>query len=141
NHNGGALHFGADGDLYVAAGENANAPNAQTLTNLLGKLLRIAPDGSIPTSNPFYTAATGVNRAIWALGLRNPFTFSVEPGTGRIFINNVGENTWESIDEGSAGANYGWPDCEGNCTVSNPNYTDPLFEYHHGSAANHGNCM
>jgi len=95
NHNGGAIHFGLDGKLYVAVGENANSANAQTLANLLGKMLRINADGSIPTDNPFYTAATGANRAIWALGLRNPFTFAIQPGTGRMFINDVGESTWE----------------------------------------------
>src|SRR4051812_14823795 len=81
NHNGGAIHFGPDGKLYVAVGENANRANAQTLANRLGKMLRINPDGTIPTDNPFFTTASGANRAIWALGLRNPFTFAFEPGT------------------------------------------------------------
>ena len=58
-----------------------------------------------------------VYRAIYALGLRNPFTFGVQPGTGRIFINDVGQNTWEEINDGTAGANYGWPGCEGACSV------------------------
>ena len=84
NHNGGALHFGPDGKLYISAGENANGANAQTLTNLLGKILRINPDGTIPTDNPFYATATGTNRAIWALGLRNPYTFDFQAGTGRL---------------------------------------------------------
>ena len=66
NHNGGALHFGPDGRLYIAVGENANRDNAQTLTNLLGKMLRINADGTIPTDNPFFNQATGVNDAIWA---------------------------------------------------------------------------
>src|SRR6185436_2808401 len=95
NHNGGAIHFGPDGKLYAAVGENANGANAQTLSNLLGKILRINSDGSIPTDNPFFGTATGQNRAIWALGLRNPFTFTFQPGTGRMFINDVGQNTWE----------------------------------------------
>ncbi len=90
NHNGGALHFGQDGKLYVAVGENANGSNAQSLSNLLGKLLRLNADGSIPTNNPFYSTASGKNRAIWARGLRNPFTFAIQPGTGRIFIDDVG---------------------------------------------------
>jgi glucose/arabinose dehydrogenase len=64
NHNGGALHFGPGGLLYIAVGENANAANAQTLSNKLGKMLRINKDGSIPTSNPFFGSATGSNRAI-----------------------------------------------------------------------------
>ena len=92
NHNGGAIHFGKDGKLYAAVGENADPDNAQSLNNLLGKMLRINKDGTIPTDNPFYNKASGKNRAIWALGLRNPFSFGVQPGTGRIFINDVGSN-------------------------------------------------
>src|SRR5687767_2360818 len=95
NHNGGALHFGNDGKLYVAVGENANGSNSQTLANRLGKILRINADGSIPADNPFYNQASGVNRSIWALGLRNPFTFAVEPISGTLHINDVGQNTWE----------------------------------------------
>ena len=129
NHNGGAMHFGTDGKLYIAVGENANGGNSQTLANLLGKILRINSDGTIPTSNPFYNTATGNNRAIWARGLRNPFTFAVQPGTGDIFINDVGQDTWEEIDEGIAGANYGWPDTEGY--TSDPRYVTPLYAYDH----------
>ena len=92
NHNGGAIHFGSDGKLYIAVGDNANGSNSQTLNNLLGKMLRINSDGSIPSDNPFFNTATGKNRAIWALGLRNPFTFAFQPGTTRMFINDVGEN-------------------------------------------------
>ena len=131
NHNGGALHFGADARLYVAVGENANSANSQTLTNLLGKILRLNNDGSIPTDNPFYHAATGVNRAIWALGLRNPFTFAFQPGTGRSFINDVGQGTWEEINTGLAGANYGWPSCEGVCSPPNAGFVDPIHQYSH----------
>ena len=131
NHNGGALHFGLDGKLYVAVGDNANSANSQSLGNLLGKVLRLNADGSIPTDNPFYNVATGANRAIWALGVRNPFTFAVQPGTGRIFINDVGESTWEEIDEGIAGANYGWPNCEGACPTANPNFLDPIYQHAH----------
>src|SRR6187455_2329085 len=79
NHNGGAIHFGPDGKLYIAVGENANGANSQTLANLLGKVLRINSDGTIPNDNPFFNTATGNNRAIWALGLRNPFTFAFQP--------------------------------------------------------------
>ena len=136
NHNGGGLHFGLDGKLYITAGENANSANSQTLANLLGKILRLNSDGTIPTDNPYYNTASGVNRAIWAMGLRNPFTFAVQPGTGRIIINDVGENTWEEINEAVAGANYGWPNCEGSC--GNSNYRDPLFRYSHGSGTGSG---
>jgi glucose/arabinose dehydrogenase len=132
NHNGGAIHFGPDGKLYAAVGENANAANAQTFTNLLGKVLRINSDGTIPTDNPYINDATGVNRAIWSLGLRNPFTFAFQPGTGRMFINDVGQNTWEEINEGVAHSNYGWPMCEGTSCSSTPtDYRAPLYVYNH----------
>jgi glucose/arabinose dehydrogenase len=130
NHNGGALHFGVDGKLYIAVGENAVPSNAQLLTNRLGKILRINKDGSIPADNPFFTTATGVNRSIWALGLRNPFTFAIEPLFGAMFINDVGQNTWEEINNGVAGANYGWPTTEGATT--NPNFVSPTYAYDHG---------
>lgn len=130
NHNGGALHFGPDGKLYIAVGENATTSNAQTLSNKLGKILRINKDGSIPGDNPFFNDAVGNNRSIWALGLRNPFTFAFQPGTGRMFINDVGASTWEEINDGIAGSNYGWPNTEG--VTSNPAFRSPLFAYSHG---------
>src|SRR6185369_4245233 len=119
NHNAGAIHFGPDGDLYIAVGDNANGNNAQSFSTVLGKMLRITSTGAIPTDN----------RLIWALGLRNPFTFAFQPGTGRMFINNVGLSTWEEINDGIAGANYGWPICEGFCSPPNPDFTDPIFVY------------
>ena len=134
NHNGGSLNFGADGKLYIGVGENANGTNSQTLGNLLGKLLRINSDGTIPTDNPFFATATGKNRAIWAMGLRNPFTFGIQPGTGRIFIDDVGQNTWEEIDDGIAGANYGWPISEGNMNLA-AGQTGPLYTYPHSGGA------
>lgn len=136
NHNGGAIHFGSDGKLYVAVGENANGSNSQTLSNLLGKMLRINADGSIPSDNPFFNTAIGNNRAIWALGLRNPFTFAFQPGTGRMFINDVGQSTWEEINDGIAGSNYGWPASEG--PTSNPSFRSPLFSYGHGISSTTG---
>jgi hypothetical protein len=87
NHNGGAIHFGSDGKLYVAVGENAREELAQSLKIRLGKILRINKDGTIPTDNPFYDRAPGSAKAIWARGLRNPYSFDVQPETGKIFIN------------------------------------------------------
>lgn len=136
NHNGGAIHFGPDGKLYIAVGENATTSNAQTLSNMLGKVLRINSNGSIPTDNPFFNQTTGNNRSIWALGLRNPFTFAFQPGTGRMFINDVGASTWEEINDGIAGSNYGWPSTEG--TTSNPTFRSPLFAYQHGGSSTTG---
>ena len=136
NHNGGAIHFGPDGKLYVAVGENANPANAQTFGNMLGKVLRINSDGTIPADNPFFNTATGNNRSIWALGLRNPFTFAFQPGTGRLFINDVGQSAWEEINDGIAGSNYGWPNSEG--PTSNPAFRSPLFAYEHGFSSTTG---
>ena len=136
NHNGGAIHFGRDGKLYVAVGENANPENAQTLGNLKGKMLRINKDGSIPGDNPFYSRASGKNRGIWALGLRNLFSFAVQPGTGRIFINDVGQKKWEEINRGEARANYGWPRYEG--PESDGRFQGPVFAYRHGNTATTG---
>jgi glucose/arabinose dehydrogenase len=131
NHNGGAIHFGKAGKLYVAVGENAKGENAQSLSNLKGKILRINKDGTIPRDNPFYKRATGINRAIWALGLRNPFSFAIQPHTGKVFINDVGEQRWEEINRGARGANYGWPRYEG--PESDAMYRNPIFAYRHGS--------
>ena len=129
NHNGGAIHFGSDGKLYAAVGDNANSANAQVFTNLLGKMLRINADGTFPADNPFFNQTSGNNRAIWALGLRNPFTFSFQPGASRMFINDVGQSMWEEINDGIAGSNYGWSICEGNCNPPNASYRDPIYAY------------
>jgi uncharacterized repeat protein (TIGR03806 family) len=126
-HQGGALHFGKDGKLYVAIGDQTAGSPAQRLDTLQGKLLRLNPDGSIPDDNPFVRQTTGKCRAIWALGLRNPFTFAVQPGTGRMLINDVGLSRIEEINEGVAGANYGWPESEG--PTANPRHRNPLFAY------------
>ena len=133
NHNGGGMHFGADGKLYLGVGENANPPASQDLSSVFGKLLRFNADGSIPTDNPFYATQTGIARAIWAYGLRNPFTFAFQPGTGKLHINDVGQSTWEEIDVGAAGANYGWPNSEGPDNVT-AGITGPLFTYKHSAA-------
>jgi putative heme-binding domain-containing protein len=132
-HQGGAIHFGGDGMLYVGLGDQTAGAPAQRLDTLQGKLLRIKADGSIPQDNPFVTTAHGKYRAIWALGLRNPFTFAVQPGTGRIFINDVGETRWEEINEGIAGANYGWPASEG--LTSDRRFQGPVYHYAAASVA------
>ena len=80
--------------------------------------------------------ATGINQLIYALGLRNPYTFAVQPGTGTIFINDVGETTWEEIDQSVAGANFGWSggntDGFGHSSPPGPGvYHDPLLAYNH----------
>ncbi|HEX6729391.1 MAG TPA: PQQ-dependent sugar dehydrogenase, partial [Pyrinomonadaceae bacterium] len=135
-HNGGAMHFGSDGKLFISVGENGTPLNAQSLANVFGKVLRINSDGSIPSDNPFVGVTSGTARAIWALGLRNPFTFDIQPTSGRIFINDVGQADWEEINDGIAGSNYGWPQSEGPTT--NPNERAPLFSYRNGIGAETG---
>ncbi len=128
-HQGGAIHFGKDGKLYIGIGEQTTGLPSQKLDTLLGKLLRINSDGSIPEDNPFFKTATGRYRAIWAYGLRNPFAFAVQPGSGRILINDVGDARWEEINEGMAGANYGWPHAEG--PSADTRFKGPLYAYDH----------
>lgn len=139
NHNGGAMHFGKDGKLYVAVGENANGSNAQNLDTYHGKLLRINKDGSVPEGNPF-TTGSEQRRRIWAYGLRNPFTFSIHPESGRIFVNDVGQVTAEEINDASTGgSNFGWPTTEGNFNPTTyPNFTNPVYAYPHGSGDGKG---
>jgi glucose/arabinose dehydrogenase len=126
-HQGGAIHFGKDGKLYIAIGDQTAGKPAQDLRSLQGKLLRINPDGTIPDDNPFASKTTGKYRAIWALGLRNPFTFAVQAETGRIFINDVGGQA-EEVNEGVAGGNYGWPTVEHGPT-SDPRFRGPIHHY------------
>jgi len=134
NHNGGALHFGADRKLYVAVGDNADSSKPQNLADPFGKMLRFNDDGSIPVDNPFCTTQGNLACAVWAYGLRNPFTFAFQPGSGRMHINDVGQDTWEEIDLGAPGANYGWPASEGPANVT-AGVTAPLFAYKHSAAS------
>jgi glucose/arabinose dehydrogenase len=134
-HQGGDLHFGPDEKLYISTGDNDNGSLAPKLDNLFGKILRINADGSIPDDNPFVDATAGPNKAIWAKGLRNPFNFAFQPGTGKMIVNDVGENTWEEINEGSAGADYGWPSTEG---TGGTGITGPIFRY--GPKSTPGGC-
>lgn len=127
NHNGGAIHFGADKKLYVAVGDNAEPANAQSLASLHGKMLRLNPSGSISISGPYYQKLPGKYQSIYASGLRNPYTFAIHPTTGEIFINDVGQKTFEEINRGRSGANYGWPGTEG--PTSDPAYDAPIHSY------------
>ncbi|MEO7912289.1 MAG: PQQ-dependent sugar dehydrogenase [Roseiflexaceae bacterium] len=163
NHNGGDLHFGQDGYLYISVGDGgadyagvSGGGGANDATRdqfiLLGKILRIAPDGSIPADNPFVGADSArCNTAgrttaqqcqeTFAWGLRNPFRFAVKPGTSQFYINDVGQNAWEEIDVGQKGADYGWNCREathtnstsGKCSPTPANMVDPIYEYGHGS--------
>ncbi|HEX3165977.1 MAG TPA: PQQ-dependent sugar dehydrogenase [Chitinophagaceae bacterium] len=136
NHNGGTINFGPDGKLYVGVGENANSTNSQNLDTYHGKILRINSDGTVPAGNPFTTGSAQRQR-VWEYGMRNPYTLSIQPGTGRIFVNDVGENTWEEVNDCTAGGgNYGWPTAEG--VSSNPAFTNPIYTYMHGAGVGFG---
>lgn len=138
NHNGGDLHFGPDGFLYIATGDGGGAgdPNdrAQDLGSLLGKLLRIDVDGpapyAVPPGNPFAGVA-GVRPEIWAYGLRNPWRFSFDRATGDLFIGDVGQGAVEEVDfqadASTGGENYGWSCMEGDILQNfNPCDGSPL---------------
>jgi glucose/arabinose dehydrogenase len=128
-HYGGDINFGPDGKLYISTGDRLLGANGQNLNTTWGKMLRVNPDGTIPADNPFIAQTTGQNRAIWARGLRNPFKFTFQPGTGRMFIDDVGGDAWEEVNLGAPGANYGWSIHEG--PSSEPGFTSPLFAYNH----------
>jgi glucose/arabinose dehydrogenase len=166
NHNAGDLHFGPDGYLYISVGDSGcrldgsgfcggNNNNARFLNYIVGKILRIAKDGSIPPDNPYAGASdgrrcgdpagvpsgTGPCVETYAWGLRNPFRFTFKPGTSIFYINDVGQDTWEEIDAGQMNADYGWNVREGHCvTGSSTNcppppagMTDPIFDYNHST--------
>jgi glucose/arabinose dehydrogenase/phage-related protein len=134
NHNGGAMAFGSDGFLYVAVGDNAQQNSGpQNKDSYRGKMLRLNKDGTAPPSNPFFNeaGATEVRKRVWSYGLRNPFTFSIQPVTGRIFVNEVGGNgigKREEINDATLGGNnFGWPIGEG--AINTGGYTDPVYNY------------
>ncbi len=156
NHNGGQIHFGPDGHLYISTGDGGGAGdnhgvigNGQDPTTMLGKILRIQTNGlapyTVPADNPFVGVA-GVLDEIWDLGLRNPWRFSFDRDTGDIYIGDVGQGSWEEVDFEPAGSgggfNYGWRLREGAHCFNPPTncdpggLTDPVFEYSHAG----GNC-
>jgi len=126
-HNAGALHFGGDGKLYIASGDNGHSSDAQKVSTRLGKIMRINPDGTIPMDNPFFNTS-GAKKEVWALGLRNPFTFAFSDA-GNMYINDVGQDSVEEVNQGQSGGNYGWPTCEGSCI--NSNFINPVYSYAH----------
>ncbi|MBK7874690.1 MAG: PQQ-dependent sugar dehydrogenase [Planctomycetes bacterium] len=142
SHQSGALHFGSDGKLYIAAGDQYVSANSQNGANLDGKILRLSSDGSIPSDNPF-VGSPSVRPEIWALGLRNPFRFRVDAPTGRIWVGDVGGNgadAWEELNLLARGANYGWPLAEGpvcHAPDCSP-FTTSRFHYRHDDVAHTG---
>jgi glucose/arabinose dehydrogenase len=144
NHNGGDIMFGPDGYLYIGLGDGGSGGdpqgNGQNLGTLLGKLLRIDPSGgdpyAIPADNPF-VGDPNAKGEIWAYGLRNPWRFSFDAGTGDLLIGDVGQSDWEEIDWAPAnskgGENYGWGSMEGTHPFRGgtepANHVPPIHEY------------
>lgn len=149
NHNGGTLRFGPDGHLYASLGEDADPCNAQTLAQFKGKILRMTVSGLpagaggppaksliTPADNPFILDPSDNGKLAYCNGLRNPFRFTIDPQTGKLYIGDVGQNLWEELDESIAGGeNFGWPKREGAHTYTpgagcpGSNGTDPIAEY------------
>ncbi|KRE27945.1 PKD domain-containing protein [Mycobacterium sp. Soil538] len=127
-HHGGALGFGPDGTLYWGVGDNKNSDNAQDLGTIHGKIIRINPDGTIPSDNP--DLGDGALPQIYAYGFRNPFRLTFTPN-GELLVADVGENTFEEVDNVIAGGNYGWPGAEGPCADCDA--INPIYAYSHGS--------
>ena len=129
SHTVGGLAFGVDGNLYASIGDGASfsqtdvrALRVQDLDSLSGKVLRIDPaTGQGVSDNPFFDGDPNSNRSkVFQLGLRNPWRLTIDDGTGQLFIGETGLNTFEEINTGGAGANFGWPFYEGNQGVNRP---------------------
>ncbi|MEV4049912.1 PQQ-dependent sugar dehydrogenase [Amycolatopsis sp. NPDC049688] len=125
-HNGGRLRFGPDGKLYISTGDGQNGAWAQDLTVLAGKVLRINPDGSVPSDNPFGTP-------VWSYGHRNPQGLAFD-SQGRLWEQEFGNSVMDETNLIVRGGNYGWPACEGttgSCGQAGfiaPKHTYPVAE-------------
>ncbi|HEV8353525.1 MAG TPA: PQQ-dependent sugar dehydrogenase [bacterium] len=144
NHNGGLNLFGPDGMLYIGLGDGGSGGdpqnNGQRLNTLLGKILRINVDSGtpygIPPDNPF-VGKQNVRPEIWAYGFRNPWRFSFDRKTQKLFVGDVGQNAWEEVDIVEPGRNYGWRIMEGRHCYNPPSGCStsglrlPTAEYGH----------
>ena len=108
NHFGSRLVFAPDGKLFVTLGERFTFTPAQDLTNDLGKIVRINPDGSVPKDNPF-VGRTDARPEIWSYGHRNPQGAAIHPETGKLWETEFGPMGGDELNIPQAGANYGWP--------------------------------
>lgn len=144
-HNGGDLQFGFDGKLYVTVGDGDmyGGMQAQGLQNLAGKILRLNPNGTIPSDNPFVHKHKP-RHEIYAYGFRNPFRLTLRAKTQSYFVADVGWGEWEEVDVLQPGGNYGWPQFEGPCPIDthcDPTQTDfgktiPPTYYYDSSTTN-----
>jgi glucose/arabinose dehydrogenase len=121
-HNGGRLRFGPDGKLYASTGDAQNGDNAQNKDSLNGKILRLNPDGSVPSDNPF-------GNHVWSYGHRNPQGLAFD-SQGRLWEQEFGNSIMDETNLITRGGNYGWPACEGTSgTCSTPGYIAPKHTY------------
>jgi aldose sugar dehydrogenase len=129
-HNGGVLHFGPDGKLYLSIGDNGTPANAQSLGSRAGKLLRFNADGTIPRDNPF-TFTAGADPAIYAYGLRNLFGYAWHPTTGALYGNENGPTCNDELNRIVPGGNYGWPlsFVQNRCINPSSAYRAPLWTF------------
>jgi glucose/arabinose dehydrogenase len=135
NHNGGSLAFGPDGKLYLSIGDLATPRNAQDLDSFAGKMLRLNPDGTAPTDNPFYDSKrpTAPRSYVYALGLRNSFDFTFEPGPAgkaRLFATENGPTTNDELNIIGSGKNYGWDEDRISGIRNKPGTVEPILVYH-----------
>jgi aldose sugar dehydrogenase len=127
NHNGGIIQFGPDGKLYVIIGDAENTANAQNVTSLAGKVLRVNPDGSAPSDNPFFSNANTNAKKVYSLGHRNSYGFTFHGHTGHLWETENGPSDNDEINRVVSGGNYGWPTVRG--IAGNANFRDPILAY------------
>ncbi|QDY66890.1 PQQ-dependent sugar dehydrogenase [Glutamicibacter halophytocola] len=129
-HNGGRLAIGPDGMLYASVGDASNPGQAQDLQALGGKILRMAPDGSVPEDNPFE------NSLVYSYGHRNVQGLAWSDD-GTMYASEFGQNTFDELNIIKAGGNYGWPEVEGKGGADRQ-YTDPIAQWSPAEASPSG---
>jgi glucose/arabinose dehydrogenase len=122
-HNGGDLVFGSDGMLYLTVGDVHDAARAQNVNDLGGKVLRLAPDGSIPVDNPF-----GPGNPVYSIGHRNSFGICVDSATGDLWETENGPSSYDEVNLLRPGANFGWPEQLGP-GGRDRGFTDPVLDF------------